>query len=95
MKQLGADCMFLDISHKPDDFVRQHFPMIYAKLLDLGMDLTKEPIPVVPAAHYTCGGVVVDDYGRTDVAAYMPLAKSVTPACTALTVWRPTRCWNA
>ncbi|ECP2647064.1 L-aspartate oxidase [Salmonella enterica subsp. enterica serovar Typhimurium] len=67
MKQLGADCMFLDISHKPDDFVRQHFPMIYAKLLDLGMDLTKEPIPVVPAAHYTCGGVVVDDYGRTDV----------------------------
>ncbi|EDN5242352.1 L-aspartate oxidase [Salmonella enterica] len=67
MKRLGADCMFLDISHKPDDFVRQHFPMIYAKLLDLGMDLTKEPIPVVPAAHYTCGGVVVDDYGRTDV----------------------------
>lgn len=67
MKRLGADCMFLDISHKPDDFVRQHFPMIYAKLLDLGMDLTKEPIPIVPAAHYTCGGVVVDDYGRTDV----------------------------
>ncbi|PUM76083.1 L-aspartate oxidase [Salmonella enterica subsp. enterica serovar Dublin] len=67
MKRLGADCMFLDISHKPDDFIRQHFPMIYAKLLDLGMDLTKEPIPVVPAAHYTCGGVVVDDYGRTDV----------------------------
>lgn len=67
MKRLGADCMFLDISHKPEDFVRQHFPMIYEKLLDLGMDLTKEPIPVVPAAHYTCGGVVVDDYGRTDV----------------------------
>ncbi|HCS0133057.1 TPA: L-aspartate oxidase [Salmonella enterica subsp. enterica serovar Typhi] len=67
MKRLGADCMFLDISHKPDDFVRQHFPMIYAKLLDLGMDLTKEPIPIVPAAHYICGGVVVDDYGRTDV----------------------------
>ncbi|EJJ4224556.1 L-aspartate oxidase [Salmonella enterica] len=67
MKRLGADCMFLDISHKPEEFVRQHFPMIYEKLLDLGMDLTKEPIPVVPAAHYTCGGVVVDDYGRTDV----------------------------
>lgn len=67
MKRLGADCMFLDISHKPEEFVRQHFPMIYEKLLDLGMDLTKEPIPVVPAAHYTCGGVVVDDYGLTDV----------------------------
>ncbi|ECF6074578.1 L-aspartate oxidase [Salmonella enterica subsp. houtenae] len=67
MKRLGADCMFLDISHKPEEFVRQHFPMIYEKLLNLGMDLTKEPIPVVPAAHYTCGGVVVDDYGRTDV----------------------------
>ncbi|WP_348260202.1 FAD-binding protein, partial [Salmonella enterica] len=47
--------------------VRQAFPMIYAKLLDLGMDLAKEPIPVVLAAHYTCGGVVVDDYGRSDV----------------------------
>ncbi|MBB2295482.1 MULTISPECIES: L-aspartate oxidase [unclassified Escherichia] len=67
MKHLGADCMFLDISHKPADFIRQHFPMIYEKLLGLGIDLTKEPVPIVPAAHYTCGGVMVDDYGRTDV----------------------------
>ncbi|HCC0890159.1 TPA: L-aspartate oxidase [Salmonella enterica] len=67
MKRLGADCMFLDISHQPEDFVRQHFPMIYEKLLKLGIDLTKEPVPIVPAAHYTCGGVVVDDAGRTDV----------------------------
>lgn len=67
MKRLGADCMYLDISHKPAEFVRQHFPMIHEKLLGLGIDLTKEPVPIVPAAHYTCGGVMVDDFGRTDV----------------------------
>nr|WP_314520594.1 L-aspartate oxidase [uncultured Lelliottia sp.] len=67
MKRLGVDCLYLDISHKPADFVRQHFPTIYEKLLGLGIDLTKEPVPIVPAAHYTCGGVMVDDHGRTDV----------------------------
>ncbi|MFJ2976774.1 L-aspartate oxidase [Kluyvera sp. NPDC087067] len=67
MKRQGVDCMYLDISHKPEAFVRQHFPMIYEKLMGLGIDLTKEPVPIVPAAHYTCGGVMVDDYGRTDV----------------------------
>jgi L-aspartate oxidase len=67
MKRLGADCMYLDISHKPADFIRQHFPMIYQKLLTLDIDLTKEPVPIVPAAHYTCGGVMVDQHGRTDL----------------------------
>ena len=67
MKRLGADCMYLDISHKPAEFVQAHFPTIYEKLLTLGLDLTAEPIPIVPAAHYTCGGVMVDQDGRTDV----------------------------
>ncbi|MGF1715075.1 L-aspartate oxidase [Photobacterium chitinilyticum] len=67
MKRLGADCMYLDISHKPADFVQKHFPTIYEKLLGYGIDITKESIPIVPAAHYTCGGVIVDKEGRTDL----------------------------
>jgi L-aspartate oxidase len=66
IKRLGLDYVHLDISHRDEDFVRAHFPNIYDKLLGLGIDITKEPIPVVPAQHYTCGGVVVDLDGRTD-----------------------------
>jgi L-aspartate oxidase len=66
IKRLGLDYVHLDISHRDEDFVRGHFPNIYDKLLGLGIDITKEPIPVVPAQHYTCGGVVVDLDGRTD-----------------------------
>ena len=68
MKRLGADCMYLDISHKPADFIAEHFPTIQAKLLELGLDLTKQPIPIVPAAHYTCGGVMVNQQGQTDLS---------------------------
>ena len=67
MKRLGVECLYLDISHKNDEFIMEHFPTIYKRCLKLGFDLTKEPIPIVPAAHYTCGGVMTDLKARTDV----------------------------
>lgn len=67
MKKRGLDCVYLDISHKGEAFIKNHFPNIHARCLELGIDITQEPIPVVPAAHYTCGGVVCDLRGRTDV----------------------------
>ncbi|WP_188946360.1 FAD-binding protein, partial [Polymorphobacter multimanifer] len=67
MKRLGLSHVLLDMSHLDPDFVRGHFPMIHGRLLDLGIDCTIQPIPVVPAAHYSCGGVLVDLAGRTDL----------------------------
>jgi L-aspartate oxidase len=67
MKKHGLDCVFLDISHQPREFILEHFPNIHARCLELGIDITRQPIPVVPAAHYTCGGVHTDLKGRTDL----------------------------
>ena len=67
IKRLGLDYVHLDISHQPPEFVKGHFPTIYEKLLGLGIDMTRQPIPVVPAQHYTCGGIVIDLDGRTDL----------------------------
>ena len=67
MKKRGLDHVDLDISHQPPAFLKEHFPTIYARCLELGIDITKQPIPIVPATHYTCGGIVTDLSGRTDL----------------------------
>lgn len=81
MKRLGADCVYLDISHRPKEQIIRHFPKAYEKCLSLGIDITENRVPVVPAAHYTCGGVVVDQYGATDVPGMYVVGES---ACTGL-----------
>jgi L-aspartate oxidase len=81
MKKHGVDCVYLDISHQTPAFLQEHFPNILQRCAELGIDITRQPIPVVPAAHYTCGGVMTDLAGRTDVAGLYAIGET---ACTGL-----------
>ena len=81
MKRTGSDCVYLDISHQASRFLQSHFPTVHSRCLDFGIDITREPIPVVPAAHYTCGGVLVDTRGRTDIRELYAIGET---ACTGL-----------
>lgn len=76
IKRLGIRHVWLDISHKPESFIKEHFPTLYARLLELGIDITNEMIPVVPAAHYTCGGVVVDEHSQTDITGLYAIGET-------------------
>ena len=76
MKKRGLACVYLDISHKPANWLRSHFPNIYQRCLELGIDITRQPIPVVPAAHYTCGGIVANLHARTDVDGLYAVGES-------------------
>ena len=76
IKRLGIRHVWLDITHKPAEFVKEHFPTLYTRLLELGIDITKDMIPVVPAAHYTCGGVVVDEHSQTDISGLYAIGET-------------------
>jgi L-aspartate oxidase len=81
MKKGGLDCVYLDITHQPEAFLREHFPTIHARCLSLGIDIAKQPIPVVPAMHFTCGGLMTDLAARTDIGDLYAIGET---ACTGL-----------
>jgi L-aspartate oxidase len=81
MKRLGCDCLFLDITHQTENFIKEHFPTVYMECLKFGIDITRDPIPIVPAAHYTCGGILVCKDGQTDLLNLFAVGEN---ACTGL-----------
>jgi len=81
IKKRGIDCVYLDITHQPESFIQEHFPTIYARCKEFGIDITRQWIPIVPAAHYTCGGIVTDLEGRTDLPGLYAVGEA---ACTGL-----------
>ena len=95
MKRLGLECVYLDITHKSSEQIEEHFPTVKARCAELGLDIAQERIPVVPAAHYTCGGVVVDQHGATDVQGLYVIGETACTGLMARIEWRAIHYSNA
>lgn len=93
MLHSGAPCLFLDVSGVKQDLPTR-FPTVFEECREAGLDIRREPIPVVPAAHYFCGGVLTDTRGRTSMPGYTPSANALAPGCTGPTVWPAPPCWK-
>ncbi len=93
MKKTAAECVFLDMTKLDREFLKNRFPTIFNKCLEYGIDMSTQPIPVVPAAHYLCGGVLTDHNGRTGHSSVCgPLVKPPAQACMEPIAWPPTLC---
>lgn len=95
MKRTGSMCVYLDISHKPEGFVQERFPLIYETCNRYGVNPAREPIPVVPAAHFQCGGVLTDVNGQTSLDGLYAAGETGCTGLHGATGWLPTPFWNA
>lgn len=94
LQKTGSTYVYLDISHKDPEYVKNRFPTIYKTCLRYGIDITKDRIPVAPAAHYSMGGIKTDEWGRTGIEGFMPAVKRHATEFTVPTAWQAIHSWK-